>query len=81
MAIGLVDQFIFDDKDLESPGFPLKGNIYGISGKLGAGLEYGSNKAAIRSYADYVKGFSNVYRGLDHRVDYVSFGIGIVKEF
>ncbi|MDC3132684.1 outer membrane beta-barrel protein [Flavobacteriaceae bacterium] len=76
--IGIVNQLIFDDDDLENPTFPLEGNKYGVSGKLGAGMEYELNKMAIRLYADYVKGFSNIYSNLDYKIDYISFGAGIV---
>jgi len=79
--IGIVSQLIFDDNDLRNSRLPLKGNKYGISGKLGVGLEYELNKIAIRLYADYVKGFSNIYSNLDYKIDYISLGIGVVKGF
>jgi outer membrane protein with beta-barrel domain len=56
-------------------------NKYIIGGKFGGGLEYNiSREFAIQLITEYNRGFSNIFKESDFKINTISFGVGIVKK-
>jgi hypothetical protein len=69
--IGLVNQFTLEN-DLEN-------NKYLISGKLGGGTEYRiGNNTALQLTAIYNRALSRTFEGSDHKMEFLSVGVGIL---
>jgi opacity protein-like surface antigen len=53
---------------------------YGLGIKFGGGIEYNlTQNIALQMLIDYNKGITNSYDESNFKVDYMAFGIGVMK--
>lgn len=69
---GINNQFIISDFGNKN---------YSLAIKVGAGLEYALNSSlALQFLMDYNKGITKVFEKSDFKLDYLGFGVGIMKK-
>jgi len=70
--LGLNNQFVLSKETTD--------NLFGLGIKFGAGMEYNLGRdIALQLLLDYNKGITGFYRESNFKVDYLAFGIGMMK--
>jgi opacity protein-like surface antigen len=71
--VGINNQFLLNEE--------LTDKSYALGIKLGAGLEYGFTQTlALQFLVDYNRGVTNLYNESDFKINYLGFGVGIMKK-
>jgi len=71
--VGINNQFLLNEE--------LTDKRYALGIKLGAGLEYDFTQTlAFQFLVDYNRGVTNLYNESDYKINYLGFGIGIMKK-
>jgi hypothetical protein len=71
--IGINNQFLINEELTEKS--------YALGIRFGAGLEYDfTQKLALQFLVDYNRGITNLYKESDFKINYLGFGVGIMKK-
>ena len=71
--VGVNNQFLINQEVTD--------NSFALGIKLGAGIEYDfTQKIALQFLVDYNKGITNLYNESNFKLNYLGFGVGIMKK-